>query len=47
MFKWTPLHLAAHQGHLNVVELLVNKKADINAKDNHAFCKYSKILLFI
>jgi len=27
----TPLHLAAENGHLSVVEYLVNQKADINA----------------
>ena len=30
----TPLHYAAQQGHLDVVEYLVYQKADINAKDN-------------
>jgi len=29
----TPLHWAAANGHLSVVEYLVNQKADINAKD--------------
>jgi len=29
----TPLHYAAQNGHLSVVEYLVNQKADINAKD--------------
>jgi len=29
----TPLHWAAINGHLSVVEYLVNQKADINAKD--------------
>jgi len=28
----TPLHYAADNGHLSVVEYLVNQKADINAK---------------
>jgi len=31
--KDTPLHFAAYNGHLNVVEYLVNQKADIKAKD--------------
>jgi len=29
---YTPLHLAAENGHLSVVEYLVNHEADINAK---------------
>jgi len=31
----TPLHYAAENGHLSVVEYLVNQKADINAKNNY------------
>jgi len=31
----TPLHLAAQNGHLSVVEYLVNQKAELNAKDNN------------
>ena len=31
----TPLHYAAREGHLSVVEYLVNQKADINAKNYH------------
>jgi len=34
MFNDTPLHLAAYNGHLNVVEYLVNQRAEINLK-NH------------
>jgi len=30
----TPLHLASQNGHLSVVEYLVNQKADINAKNS-------------
>ena len=30
----TPLHYAAENGHLSVVEYLVNQKADINAASN-------------
>ena len=33
MIKNTPLHLAALNGHLSVVEYLVYKNADINAKN--------------
>ena len=34
IFDRTPLHIAAENGHLSVVEYLVNQKADINAKSN-------------
>jgi len=47
IFKWTPLHLAAKDGHLSVVEYLVNQKADINAKDNNIEFYYLIGLLFI
>ena len=30
----TPLHLAAERGHVGVVEYLVRKAADVNAKDS-------------
>jgi len=33
IFNSTPLHFAASNGHLSVVEYLVNNNADINAKD--------------
>jgi len=29
----TPLHLAAENGHLSIVEYLVNQKVDVNAKN--------------
>ena len=31
---WTPLHSAAHWGHKETVELLINKGANVNAKDS-------------
>ena len=37
----TPLHYAAHNGHLSVVEYLVNQKADINAKNSSVEFLYS------
>ncbi|CAN1250832.1 Acyl-CoA-binding domain-containing protein 2 [Linum perenne] len=30
----TPLHWAVDRGHRNIVELLVERNADVNAKDN-------------
>jgi len=43
----TPLHYAAQNGHLSVVEYLVNQKADINAKNNNVEFLYLVGLLFI
>jgi len=43
----TPLHYAVREGHLSVVEYLVNQKADINAIDNWAEFLYLMRLLFI
>jgi len=34
----TLLHFAAQNGHLSVVEYLVNQKVDINAKNNGLEC---------
>ena len=31
---WTPLHFAARDGYKEIVELLIAKGADVNAKDN-------------
>jgi len=43
----TPLHFAANNGHLKVVEYLVNHKADINAKNNIIYFNYLTRLPFI
>ena len=43
----TPLHRAASNGHLSVVEYLVNKKADMNAKNNDVLSFNLIELLFI
>ena len=32
LFQETPLHLAAQNGHLGVVDYLINRNADIKAK---------------
>lgn len=33
---WTPLHLAAHYGHTDVVETLLANNADVNARSGNA-----------
>jgi len=43
----TPLHRAAQNGHLSVVEYLVNQKADIDTKNNSVEFLYLIVLLFI
>ena len=43
----TALHYAAREGHLSVVEYLVNQKADINAKNTDVEFLYLIGLLFI
>ena len=32
-YHQTPLHLAAMEGHTDIVQLLIDKRADIHAKD--------------
>lgn len=36
-FGWTPLTLAAQEGHLDVVKLMIEKGADKNAASNYSF----------
>ncbi len=38
----TPLHLAALQGHMQLVKLLEAARADINAKDEHGMTPLHK-----
>ena len=33
LYQWTPLHMAARKGHDQMVEFLVDKKADIDITD--------------
>ena len=47
MFYYTPLHVAAQNGHLSVVEYLVNQKADIKARNNNIKLYIIMRLLFI
>jgi len=37
IFGFTPLHHAANNGHLAIVELLIDRKADINARAEQYF----------
>ena len=43
----TPLHFATIKGHLNVVEYLVNQKADLHSMNNGVEFLLSMRLLFI
>ena len=36
----TPLHYAAINGHLDVVNYLINQKADINSFDNNILSRF-------
>jgi len=47
MFNWTPLHYASMNGHLSVVECLINQKADINAIDSYGKVFKKNTPLFI
>jgi len=47
MFNYTPLHLASQNGHLSVVEYLVNQKSDTNTKDNYVEFLFLIGFLFI
>jgi len=46
-YGWTPLDLASKNGHLSVVEYLVNQKVDMNTNDYHYVFLYLIGLLFI
>jgi len=42
-----PLHFAASNGHLSVIEYLVNQKADVNVKTKDAIRSFFLGLRFI
>ena len=37
--KWTPLHTASRQGHVEVVQTMINLGADISSADSVRNCK--------
>ena len=41
--QWTPLHLAAREGHMNTVEFLINNGADINIQDTDEVSRVSDL----
>ena len=41
--RWTPLHIASHGGHLAVVEALLAKGADVEAKKNVIIARLSPL----
>ena len=43
---WTPLHLAAFNDHVVLIEYLLDKGAKINYKDNVRYLMYSQILKY-
>ena len=36
--QWTPLHLAAYGGNADIVKVLLEEGADVNAKDKVSYC---------
>ena len=42
LHQWTPLHIAARQGHQDMVEYLIGEKASINTEDNDGVSVYSE-----
>ena len=43
--QMTPLHIAAEEGHMDIVQYLVDSQAHINARDNHrvSVCNYMRL----
>ena len=46
IFKETPLHIATREGHKEIVELLIAKGADVNAKDVDGKTPLDKAIMF-
>ena len=44
---WTPLHFAAFNDHVVVIEYLLDKGVKINHKDNVRYLMYSQILKYM
>jgi hypothetical protein len=43
--KWTPLHVAASEGHIEIVQLLLSCNATIDARDFRYFCSTPALLI--
>lgn len=46
-FKDSPLHIAAENGHLDIVKVLTDYGADVNAKNKNEVKLYLRILLSV
>ena len=42
LHQWTPLHIAARQGHQDIVEYFIGEKASINTEDNDGVSVYNE-----
>ena len=45
--QWTPLHIAANEGHLAVVKLLTSHKADVNSLNKVATMYVAVTIIFV
>ena len=37
-YQWTPLHVAAREGHISIVKLLLEEGANVNVMNNVSQC---------